>query len=261
MLGVALCHQFRLAGFDVLGKDRGGFDARSLDMSQLVPEGCHFVVNACGMVNRRLSEPESDFLRVNSLFPRLLADVCARQQTKLIHISTDCVFNGDRGCYDERAQPDAQDIYGNSKHWGEPSNAMVIRTSIIGPELHNHYSLLCWYLRQQGTVRGFINHLWNGVTTIELAGALCKILSEALWRQDVFHLHGEDLSKFVLLELMDKAFRTNMHIEPVSDTHSRDTRLRSVHGQFLQSLAIAPMAVQLERVVAVSNRYGHWTAQ
>ena len=259
MLGVALCHQLRQAGFDVLPMDRSSFDALSLDLTDLLPDGCDALINACGMINRRLSESESAFLRVNSLFPRRLADLCEQRRIRMIQVSTDCVFKGDRGCYDESAVPDPDELYGMSKYWGEPSNAMVVRTSIIGPELVNHYSLLCWFLQQHESVRGFANHQWNGITTLELGRVLGAILAGDLWQPGVRHIFGEDLTKCTLLHLIDDAFQAHKRIDAVNDRQPRDTRLRTVYPEFMQTLNIAPMAAQLDRVRLVADRLGHWT--
>lgn len=259
MLGVAVCHQLRQAGFDVIAKGRDSFDAKNLDLRGLIPEGCEAVINACGMINRRLKQAPEDFLLVNSLFPRHLADLCEARNVRLIHVSTDCVFKGDQGPYDETSSATADEFYGQSKLWGEPRNAMVIRTSIIGPELVNHYSLLCWFLQQENDVNGFFNHHWNGLTTLELARALGNILTKSLWQPGVFHLFGEDLSKFTLLKMIASAFQSTTPIKAIDDTVARDTRLRSVYD-LQQQLQILPMTAQLERLCEVSNHHGHWIA-
>lgn len=261
MLGTAVCHHLRGAGFDVVAKDRNSFDARNLDLDGLVPDGVEAVINASGMINRRLAQPEQDFLRVNCLFPRRLADWCEQRAVKLLHVSTDCVFKGDQGPYLETAPTNATDLYGMTKSWGEPRNAMVLRTSIIGPESHNHYSLLCWVMAQQGTVRGFLNHHWNGVTTLELARAMASILERGLWKPGVQHLYGEDVSKFELLNKINRVFELGLEVAPVDDAVARDTRLRTVNPAFLAQLAIEPMEKQLQQLRALTNRRGHWQVQ
>lgn len=259
MLGVALHYEFLRLGFETVVLQRPDFDAIMPNFSLVDRAAPDAVVNAIGLINRRYDRPEAEFLSVNSIFPRRLADWCAARQIPLIHVSTDCVFRGDAGPYDEESQPDATDLYGRSKTWGEATNALVIRTSIIGPEIENHYALLCWFLRQQDKVRGFGNHLWNGVTTLELGRILGKILVRGLWQPGVRHIHGEDLSKFALLEMIRVAFAKNIHIEPFDDTMPRDTRLCSRYPDFLEELAIRPMAEQLLRLREVSDGTGHWT--
>lgn len=258
MLGLAVCQRLRSMGLEVLSLDKTRLDARKPDLQLIVDSAAHAVINALGLTNRRLDQPEADFLRVNSLFPRLLADVCEAQRLPLIHISTDCVFKGDAGPYDEASPALVDDLYGSSKLLGEPRNAMVIRTSIIGPELHNHYSLMCWFLKQTGPVRGFCNHHWNGVTTYELARVLGTILTHDMWQTGLWHVHAEDLTKHNLLQLIAKTFGSSTQIVPVDDVQARDTRLRTLHPAFLQALNIAPMSEQLQQIRSLSDALGRW---
>lgn len=262
MLGAALARVLQAKGFAVITATRRELDANSLDVQAM--EGAIFdaqadaVVNAIGMINRRLDHPETEFLRVNSLFPRLLADTCAHLNRPLIHISTDCVFKGDAGPYDETHPPNAEDLYGRSKAWGDPTNAMVLRSSIIGPETHHHYALMSWFLAQQGSVRGFKNHQWNGLTTLEMARVIGVILREGYWQPGLFHLHGEDLSKCDLLQLLQDTFGGPRQIVPVDDDRARDTRLRSCHKALLESLRIQPMRQQLAELRAHCTPTGAW---
>jgi dTDP-4-dehydrorhamnose reductase len=261
MLGVAMVHRLRQDGFEVLTLDRSQFDACDPDFNVIAATGADAIINAIGLINRRLDRPESEFLRTNSLYPRRLADFCAARGIRLIHISTDCVFDGANGPYDESSPALAHDLYGLSKHWGEAANALVIRTSIIGPERFNHYSLLCWYLRQQVQVNGYRNHLWNGVTTLELSRAVSTILRDGLYAHGLYHVHGEDLSKFQLLQLIRDAFDAPATVNAGDDTVARDTRLRTCHPDFLAALGIAPMRKQLAALREVSDNTGHWTAR
>jgi len=258
MLGQALVRRLSQEDIEVLTLPRHALDALEPNFSQigiLTPDA---VVNAIGLINRRIHLQESDFLRVNSLFPRRLADYCQGHNTTFIHVSTDCVFTGDAGPYNESSPSFAQDIYGQTKLWGEPTNALVIRTSIIGPELQNFYSLLCWFLKQKGPVRGFVNHHWNGLTTWELAGAIAKLLLQGQIPFGIRHLHGQDLSKFELLKLMAEAYGLDCFIEPFEDEKGRDTRLRTLHTEFLQELHIAPMQEQLAMLSRLSDNQGRW---
>lgn len=260
MLGQALVRRLGQEGMQVLTLQRDVLDARAPDFAQVGMLAPQAVVNAIGLINRRMHLHESEFLRVNSLFPRRLADYCQEQSIPMVHVSTDCVFSGDAGPYDESAPTLAQDTYGRTKLWGEPANALVLRTSIIGPELHNFYSLLCWFLAQKGPVRGFVNHHWNGVTTWELAGAIATLLRQGQTPYGIRHVHGQDLSKYELLQLMAKAYGRDCLIEPFEDGLGRDTRLRTLHPEFLQSLHIAPMHEQLQRLCSLSDGQGHWRA-
>lgn len=259
MLGVALCHQLKLMGFEVSTLDRSLLDAQHPNLEVIAASGVNSVVNAIGLINRRIVEPESNFLRVNSIFPRRLADLCESLSIPMIHVSTDCVFKGDAGPYDECSNTNATDLYGMSKHWGEPINCLVLRTSIIGPELNNHYALLSWFLKQKGAgVHGFINHRWNGITTLELARVIGEILRLSLWQRGIRHIYGQDLTKYELLQMIQSTFKSEGLVEPVNDRCSRDTRLRTIYPDFLRALKISPMAEQLEQIKAVCDPRGYW---
>lgn len=110
MLGSALCYGLRRAGLETATLSRPDFDALTPDFERLGKLRPDAVVNGMGLINRHLDQPETHFLRVNSLFPRRLADWCAGNDLPLIHVSTDCVFRGDRGPYDETAPADATDV-------------------------------------------------------------------------------------------------------------------------------------------------------
>src|SRR5207247_7667552 len=115
---------------------------------------------------------ESACMTLNAEVPHLLARTIAAWGGRLIHLSTDCVFSGNRGEYTEADEPDATDLYGRSKALGEvrADNAITLRTSLIGRELSHHQSLLDWFLAQNcREIRGFGHVFWSGVTTLHMA--------------------------------------------------------------------------------------------
>ncbi|MDQ2945657.1 MAG: sugar nucleotide-binding protein, partial [Acidobacteriota bacterium] len=128
-----------------------------------------FMVNCVGVIKqRREAHLPIPSITVNSLLPHQLAGMAANWGGRVIHFSTDCVFSGKRGQYTENDPSDAEDLYGKSKFLGEVavSNALTLRTSIIGRELSEHQSLLDWFLSQNHRkVRGFTRVIYSGVTT------------------------------------------------------------------------------------------------
>jgi dTDP-4-dehydrorhamnose reductase len=149
-----------------------------------------------------------------------LAAIAVKKNFRLITVSTDCVFDGATGTYTEDSKPNSQDLYGISKRLGEVSdnsNVLTIRTSIIGPELSYHASILDWFLGQTGSVSGFTNAFFSGVTTLELS----KIIqSEILRRENVsglYQIASERISKFQLLTLFNDVYNRNIEIKPSSD--------------------------------------------
>src|SRR5680860_136783 len=131
----------------------------------------NYVINAVGVTIPFSLENQTLTFFINSAFPHILADKFGK---KLIHITTDCIYNGKEGFpYDENSSKTPVDIYGLSKSLGEPTNCLTIRTSIIGRELKGLTGFLEWFLNQkEKSVNGFANHFWNGVTTKQF-GKIC----------------------------------------------------------------------------------------
>lgn len=135
------------------------------------------VLNCVGLVKQLASADDPlSALPINSIFPHRLARACALANARLVHVSTDCVFSGDKGGYLESDFPDARDLYGRSKLLGEVAypNSITLRTSIIGPEVQSQHGLVAWFLGQTGSVNGFTNAIFSGLTTDELTKVVVK---------------------------------------------------------------------------------------
>jgi len=160
------------------------------------------VVNAVGIVKQRASAKEAiPSLEVNSLLPHRLALLCRAVGARLVHVSTDCVFSGRDGDYTEGSFPDAEDLYGRSKLLGEVDEpgAITLRTSIIGLELSRKTGLIEWFLAQKGTIRGFTNAIYTGLTTAELSRVIEKVLVEHPDLHGVWQVSSEKINKHDLL--------------------------------------------------------------
>jgi dTDP-4-dehydrorhamnose reductase len=165
------------------------------------------IVNAAGIVKQRAEANRSiPSIEVNSLFPHRLAVIAQAAGARLVHISTDCVFSGDRGGYRETDVPDPVDLYGRSKLLGEvdQEGCVTLRTSMIGLELANRLSLVEWALAQPGPISGYRKVLYSGLTTMELT----RVIDEVLVRQPdlhgVWHVASAPISKY---DLLDGLFR------------------------------------------------------
>ncbi|WP_350299002.1 dTDP-4-dehydrorhamnose reductase family protein [Peribacillus frigoritolerans] len=178
------------------------------------------IVNCIGILNDHASNNPKLAFQVNSLLPHELVKLTERNNGKLIHISTDCVFSGTKGNYTEVDIPDGTSFYAQSKQLGEiiSDKHLTIRTSIIGPELkEDGIGLFQWFMKQRDQIIGYEKVLWNGVTTLELAKAI-----EALIENNVtglYHLGSENkVSKYNLLKLIKRTFnKTDVEILP--DSH------------------------------------------
>lgn len=259
MLARAMRHVLARRGHEVRALGREDHDVRRRGAAVGLA-GLDAVVNAAGLINRRLTGPGSveEALLVNSLFPRLLADRCQAAGIPLIHVSTDCVFDGARGRRLESEAPDATDLYGRSKAMGEPLNALVLRTSIVGPEVATGDSLLCWFLGQVESCQGYDNHLWNGMTTFELGRIVAMLLERGASERGTRHVFGEDQSKRQVLEAFRDAFAHPIRIDPSARGEAQDMRLATAFPEFLAGFAVRPFADQLAELRPVMDERGFW---
>ena len=160
-----------------------------------------YAINAIGItIPYSIAEPAGTFF-INSALPFVLSSAFGE---KLIHITTDCVYDGKEGYpYDENSPKTPIDIYGMSKSLGEPMNCLTLRTSIIGRELEGFTGLLEWFLKQEGKeINGFTEHYWNGVTTKEFGKICDRIMSdpEKYPKTGLYHVFSTTVSKYEILE-------------------------------------------------------------
>jgi len=174
------------------------------------------VVNAVGIVKQRQESHDAIIsIEINALLPHRLAALC-RRDIRLIHLSTDCVFSGQKGMYREDDLPDATDIYGRSKLLGEVTEppAVTLRTSIIGLELARRRSLIEWFLAQRGRIRGFRRAIYSGFTTLEISRTIEKLLIDHPEISGLWHVASSPISKYDLLRMLAKRLgRTDITIE------------------------------------------------
>lgn len=173
------------------------------------------VVNAIGIVKQRgdADDPVLN-IEINSLFPHRLAAACARAGARLVHLSTDCVFDGDAGRYSERDIPNARDLYGRSKLLGEVdyAPAITLRTSMIGPELFRKAGLVEWFLAQRGSVRGFTRAVFSGFTTIELSRVIERTIVARPDLHGIYHASAAPISKHDLIALIKRELELKVKI-------------------------------------------------
>lgn len=174
------------------------------------------VINCIGTIKPRVDElGDLNAIIVNSVFPRMLANVCKKNKSHLIHPTTDCVYSGLRGSYNEKDKYDVSDVYGMSKAMGEPSNCTVIRTSIIGEEVGQGRSLVEWVKSNiDKTVFGYTNHLWNGMTCLEFAMICKQIIDYGTFWEGTRHIHSNTLNKKELVETISKIYDLNITVNP-----------------------------------------------
>ncbi len=196
------------------------------------------VVNAVGIVKQRDEAHDSiPSLEINALFPHVLAETCAATGSRLIHMSTDCVFSGEHGAYTEADESDARDLYGRSKFLGELhcSHCVTMRTSIIGLELSRNTGLVEWFLAQRGKIKGYTKAIYSGFTTIEMSRIIERVLTQHTELSGLWHVATKPISKYDLLcSLRVKLGRDDITIEPddefVCDRSLLGSRFEAVTG-------------------------------
>ena len=179
------------------------------------------VINAIGIIKQIPNAADIiQTLKVNSIFPNQLAQLSKQLKFKLILVSTDCVFSGNKGNYTEEDIPDAIDLYGKSKNLGEviTDNCLTIRTSIIGRELETAHSLLEWFLNtNEKSVKGYKNAVFSGFPTVVLAKIIAEIIANHPHLNGLYHVSSEPINKYDLLNLIKEFYRLDTKIEPFED--------------------------------------------
>lgn len=229
-----------------LTKDSIYFDALTPDFSFL--NNCDYVINCIGTIKPFMNKNINDSIYINSIFPRLLSNYCETNKIKLIHITTDCVFSGKDGNYNEDSLHDCLDDYGKTKSLGEPNNCMVIRTSIIGEEIHKNASLISWAKSMKNQkINGFINHLWNGITTKHYAEICEQIIQNNYYENGLFIIHSNTINKFELLNLLNDKYSLNLTINKFEDKNIVNRVLTS-KKQLINKIRVKTIQQQIEEL-------------
>lgn len=223
-----------LQPFLIVGADMQDMDSVVRLFAEVKPD---VVINCIGVV-KQLAEADDPLytLPVNSLLPHRLADLCAVAGARLVHMSTDCVFSGAKGSYSEEDIPDATDLYGRSKLLGEVDypHAITLRTSIIGHELSGARSLICWFLQQENSAKGFSRAIFSGLPTVEMARLIRDYVLPNPGLHGVYHVSADPVNKFDLLSLVARVYDKNIEIEKddkyVIDRSLDSTRFRLATG-------------------------------
>lgn len=193
-------------------------DHLSNAITVLKPE---IIINCIGIIKQlEISNDPLYVIPINSLLPYRLSDIADSIGSRLIHISTDCVFDGKKGNYLESDKPNADDLYGKTKELGEVKNkphVLTLRTSLIGHELQSNYSLVDWFLGQDGKVNGYSRAIFSGLTTVEMAKVLANNILTKEFKSGLYHLAVNPISKLDLLTLIKDLYNKRIEITPSSE--------------------------------------------
>lgn len=219
------------------------------------------VVNCVGIIKQLAAAKDPiASLEINALFPHRLLHLCRSAGARLIHISTDCVFSGRVGMRKESDTSDAEDLYGRSKFLGEveADGGLTLRTSIIGRELEGTSGLVEWFLSNRGgTVNGYSHAIFSGLTTIELAGVIGRVIEAERPASGLWHVSAEPISKLDLLSLLNEAFDAGATIRPSADL-TIDRSLDSTRFRQETGWVAKPWPAAVAEMAADPTPYDDW---
>lgn len=195
-------------------------------ISALVTAKPDVVINCTGLIKQLPHAKNPLFaLPINSILPHRLANLCKLSNTRLIHISTDCVFSGKNGMCTEKDETAPKDLYGMSKYIGEVDNqehVITLRTSIIGHELSTKIALIEWFLARTEPVNGYSNAIFSGFPTIELSRIIVKHIIPNRNLYGLYHVSSDPIDKFSLLKLVADVYGKDIEIK--NDTSEKVDR-------------------------------------
>lgn len=206
------------------------------------------VINCIGIIPQKYNQIEQRvYIKVNTVFPINLSNICNKYSINMIHITTDCVFNGRSDIsYNESSKHTETNLYGVTKSLGEPENCCVIRTSIVGEEQQSKKSLLEWVKSQQNqTINGFVNHKWNGVTCLELAKIIDVIITNNSFWKGVRHIFSNEIvSKYELVCMINDIWDLNISV----NKHETEIINKTLTTKYNNYFDIIPLRKQLEEL-------------
>jgi dTDP-4-dehydrorhamnose reductase len=230
-----------------------------------------YIINAVGMIRQKINIKSIDSINtaftINASFPLLLNNFSKNSGIRIIQIGTDCVYSGKLGKYSEEDNFDPTDVYGKSKLAGEQNSTelMTIRTSIIGTELSSTKSLIGWVLSQENNavIKGFVNHLWNGVSTLDFARIVSGIVKNNFYEPGISHLVPADrVNKFELVKAIASSFkRFDLEVVEFHEEISVDRTLTTVNS--MRNARFWNMAGynEIPTIAEMVSNYAKWSSQ
>lgn len=246
MLGNTILKYFVAnSNFDVFYTKRGNshesnqvefeFKAETViwDLKKILGAEYDHVINCIGIIrpSKEMKDIHDSYL-VNSYFPHILTQIADLYGSRVIHVSTDCVFSGKDWAYIDTAIPDETSVYGSSKFLWEVKNAphITLRTSIIGREIWTTRNLIDWFLSnpEGSTVKWYTQVFWNWVTTLLLAQIIERIISKNLFIEwGLFQIASESISKYDILCYLNEIYERNLYIDKDDSMISNKTIISS----------------------------------
>jgi len=221
------------------------------------------IINCIGLLVKQSEDRKDLASYINAYLPHYLEYKYKETDTKVVHLSTDCVFSGKNAPYTENSPYDGELFYDRSKALGEIINTkdLTFRMSIIGPDSQeNGIGLFNWFYSQSGEINGYTRALWSGITTIELARGIEAALHQNL--TGLYHLvPGTSISKYELVKLFATTFnRSDITIKPDSSVVQDKTLINTRTDFDFDVSDYESMVKQMKIWIANhSNLYPHYS--
>ena len=201
---------------------RSGVDADNFDtvIKAIASVQPNIIINCIGIIKQLpIANDPLTAITVNAQLPHRISLVARSANARLIHISTDCVFNGVKGNYTEKDPSNAEDLYGRSKFLGEVSypHCVTLRTSIIGHELKTEFSLIDWFMSQKDEINGFTKAIYSGFPTYEMVNIITNYVIPNKELSGLYHVSSNAISKYDLLKIMKDVYGKDIKIIPYDD--------------------------------------------
>lgn len=222
MAGHCIGRYFKEQGYETHGLSKSPIDFldaaficdvcdRNRLASILISGNYDCVINCIGLLNEAANSHKAAAIYLNSYLPHFIVNILEGTKTKLIQMSTDCVFSGEKGGYIETDFADGRSYYDRTKALGEVTDKknLTFRNSIIGPDINeNGIGLFNWFMKQNVKLQGYRSVIWTGVTTLTLAQAMEQAIKEKL--TGVYNLvNNKTINKFELLSLFNKHMKAS----------------------------------------------------
>jgi len=153
---------------------------------------------------------------INVVVTRRILREAARLGAKIIYLSTDYVFDGSRGLYQEDDPPNPINYYGLTKLLGEVAtltlDGVVVRTSAIyglGPGRPNFGKIVIEKLSKGEIVKAFIDQWLSPTLNTLLGEALAKLALDLELSREILHVAGPRMSRYEFAKAIARVFGFN----------------------------------------------------
>ena len=243
------------------GLSRDQFDAANVNqdyLSENIKTG-DIVINCVGVLKPNINRVGvTSTIMINSIFPQVVADICSKNDAHFIHISSDCIYTGNKGKYTEDDPSDADDLYAKTKSI-EPKNSLTLRTSFVGEEYNNsnNVGLISWLMScASETIDGYTNCLWNGVSCLQLCKYIKNNIDNNRLQHGVKHVHSrETISKYELCCIVNRVYGLNINIRKKHAKHISGTTINGTLDRSLASKYKLPVMPSIEGQITVQRDY------